>query len=92
LDVAFAEIDGTWMPVQDRLTKEAAVSPAVFQPELIVLMKLVLNDVTAILPEAKRTSTMKVEIASSILACAARGDHNPAALKAAALLGTVSVN
>jgi hypothetical protein len=92
LDVAFAEIDGTWMPVQDRLTKEAPVSPAVFQPELIVLMKLVLDDVTAILPEAKRTSTMKVEIASSILACAARGDHNPAALKAAALLGTVSVN
>jgi hypothetical protein len=36
---------------------------AVFQPELIVLMKLVLNDVTAMLPEAKRTSTMKVEIA-----------------------------
>jgi hypothetical protein len=66
------------------------VSPAVFRPELIVLMKLVLNDVTAMLPEAKRTSTMKVEIASSILACAARGDHNPAALKAAALLGTVN--
>jgi hypothetical protein len=55
-------------------------------------MKLVLNDVTAMLPEAKPTSTTKVEIASYILACAARGERNPAALKAAAVLGTVSVN
>jgi hypothetical protein len=59
---------------------------AVFQPELIVLMKLVLNDVTAMLPEAKRTSTMKVEIASKILACAAKGERDPIAMKAAALL------
>lgn len=59
---------------------------------MIVLMKLVLNDVTAMLPEAKPTSTTKVEIASYILACAARGERNPAALKAAAVLGTVSVN
>ncbi|MDQ1388107.1 MAG: hypothetical protein QOF56_1561 [Acidobacteriaceae bacterium] len=65
---------------------------AVFQPELIELMKLVLNDVTASLPEVKRTSSRKVEIASYILACAAKGERNPAALKAAALLGTVSVN
>ena len=64
----------------------------VFQPELIELMKLVLNDVAALLPEAKRTSTIKVEIASYILACAAKGERNPVALKAAALLGTVSAN
>ena len=76
------------------LTKEATVNPtaAVFQPELIVLMKLVLNDVAAMLPEAERTPTMKVEIASCILACAAQGERNPAALKAAALLVTVSAN
>ena len=80
--------------VQGRQTREAAVSPAgaVFPPDLIELMKLVLNDVTALLPELKRTSSMKVEIASNILACAAKGERNPAALKAAALLGTVSVN
>ena len=30
---------------------------AVFQPELIELMKAVLDDATAMLPEAKRTST-----------------------------------
>jgi len=80
--------------VQGRQTREAAVSPAgaVFSPDLIELMKLVLNDVTELLPELRRTSSMKVEIASNILACAAKGERNPAALKAAALLGTVSVN
>jgi hypothetical protein len=82
------------MPSQGRLTREVAVSPAgaVFPPDLIELMKLVLNDVTAMLPEAKRTSTIKVEMASYILACAAKGERNPVALKAAALLGTVSAN
>jgi hypothetical protein len=45
---------------------------AVFQPELIELMKAVLDDVTAMLPEAKRTSTMKAEIASQILALFSR--------------------
>ena len=58
---------------------------AVFQPELIELMRVVLDDATATLPEAKRTSTMKAEIASHILACAAKGERNPTALKIAAL-------
>ena len=73
------------------LGEEAAVNPrgAVFQPELIQLMKSVLDDATAMLPEAKRTSAMKAEIASQILACAANGERNPAALKMAALLGLV---
>lgn len=62
---------------------------AVFQPELIELMKAVLDDATAMLPEAKRTSAMKAEIASGILACAAKGERDPAALKAAALLAVV---
>ena len=62
---------------------------AVFQPELIVLMKAVLDDATATLPEAKRTSTMKAEIASHILACAAKGERDPVALKRAALLAVV---
>jgi hypothetical protein len=59
---------------------------AVFQPELIELMRAVLDDATATLPEAKRTSTMKAEIASHILACAAKGVRDPAALKSFALL------
>ena len=38
----------------------------VFQPELIELMKVVLDEATATLPEAKRTSTMKAEMASCL--------------------------
>ena len=62
---------------------------AVYQPELIELMKAVLDDATAMLPEAKRTSTMKAEIASHILECAAKGERDPITLKTAALLAVV---
>jgi hypothetical protein len=62
---------------------------AVFQPELIELMKAVLEDAAATLPEAKRTSAMKAEIASHILACAAKGQRDPTALKIAALSAVV---
>ena len=41
------------------------------------------------LPEAKRTSTMKAEIASHILACAAKGERNPTTLRIAALSAVV---
>jgi hypothetical protein len=62
---------------------------AVFLPELIELMKSVLDDATAMLPEAKRTSTMKAEIASHILASTAKGERDPIALKMGALLAVV---
>jgi len=62
---------------------------AVFRPELIELMKSVLEDAAATLPEAKRTSTLKAEIASHILACAAKGERDPRALKTAALVAVV---
>ena len=62
---------------------------AVFQPELIKLMKAVLDDVAAMLPEGKRTSAVKAEIASHILAHAAQGERDPEALKAAALMAVV---
>ena len=62
---------------------------SVFQPELIELMKSVLEDTAALLPEAKRTSATKAEIASHILACAAKGERNPETLKAGALLAIV---
>jgi hypothetical protein len=62
---------------------------AVFQSELIELMKAILDDATAMLPEAKRTSTMKAEIASHILACAAKGERDRVALKMAALSAVV---
>ena len=62
---------------------------AVFQPELIELMKAVLDDAAMMLPEAKRTSAMKAEIASHILACAAKGERDPVVLKMNALLAVV---
>jgi hypothetical protein len=62
---------------------------AVFQPELIELMKAVLDEATAALPAAQRTSSMKAEIASRILASAAKGERDPTALKVAALLAAV---
>ena len=62
---------------------------AVFQPELIELMKSVLEEASAMLPEAKRTSTVKADIASKILACAAKGERNPAVLKRVALSAVV---
>ena len=58
---------------------------AVFQPELIELMMSVLEDATATLPQSKRTSVIKAEMASTILACAAKGERNPEALKMCAL-------
>jgi hypothetical protein len=61
----------------------------VFQPELIELMKAVLDDAAATLPEAKRTSAMKAEIASQILECAAKGERDPIKLKNSALLSIV---
>jgi hypothetical protein len=60
-----------------------------FQPEPIALMKTVPDDVTATLPEAKRTSAMKAEIAARILACAAKGERDPTVLKMAALSAVV---
>ena len=62
---------------------------AVYPPELIELMKAVLDDATATLPEAKRTSAMKAQIASEILACAAKGQRDPVALKVAGLSAVV---
>ena len=58
---------------------------ALFDPELIELMKSVLDDAAAMLPESKRTSSIRAEMASSILACAAQGERNPVALKTQAL-------
>jgi hypothetical protein len=65
------------------------VTGAVFQPELIELMRAVLDDAAVMLPEAKRTSAMKAEIASHILACAAKGERDPVALRIAALSAVV---
>jgi hypothetical protein len=62
---------------------------AVYTPELIEIMKAVLDDASATLPEAKRTSSMIAEIACHILECAAKGQRDSVALKTAALLAVV---
>ena len=59
---------------------------ASYQPELIELMKTALEEATNILPLDKRTSAMKVTLASRILSAAARGVRDPTQLKIAALM------
>jgi hypothetical protein len=80
-----------WCLEHRSLEQEAIMNPtgAVFRPELITLMKSVLEEVATMLPEARRTSTVKAEIASLILASAAKGERDPEALKMAALLAVV---
>jgi hypothetical protein len=58
---------------------------AVFPPDLIQRMKAVLDDATAALPEAKRTSAIKAEMACSILAAAAKGESNSEVLRTLAI-------
>ena len=57
------------------------LSGADFSPDLIQLMKAVLEDASAALPEAKRTSAIKAEMACHILAAAGKGERNPEVLK-----------
>ena len=54
---------------------------AVFSPDLITLMRSVLEDAATPLPEAKRTSAVKAEMACAILAAAGKGERNPEALR-----------
>jgi hypothetical protein len=58
---------------------------AYFPPELIQLMKAVLEDATASIPEAKRTSANQAEMACCILAAAGKGERNPEVLRTLAV-------
>jgi hypothetical protein len=62
-----------------------SATSAAYPRELIELMKAVLEETAAMIPAAKCTSAIKVDIASHILACAARGERDPVALRKAAL-------
>ena len=57
---------------------------AVFQPDEIKLMRSTLDEAATMLPLAKRTSAMKVKLASRILAAAAKGERDPVQLRIAA--------
>jgi len=58
-----------------------SASGAYYSPEIIQLMKGVLEDAAASLPEAKRTSAIKAEMACCILAAAGKGERNPDVLR-----------
>ena len=60
-------------------------SGADFSSDLIQLMKAVLEDASAALPEAKRTSAIKAEMACHVLAAAGKGERNPEVLKTLAV-------
>ena len=63
----------------------------VFQPDEIKLMRSALDEAAIILPKAERTPTMKVKLASRILAAAAKGERDPNKLRIAALLEEMDV-
>jgi hypothetical protein len=71
-------------------TSVAAIG-SVFQPDEIKLMRSALDEAAIILPKAERTSAMKVQMASRILAAAAKGERDPNKLRIAALLGEENV-
>lgn len=58
-----------------------SASGAYYSPEIIQLMKGVLEDAAASLPEAKRTSAIKAEMVCCILAAAGKGERNPDVLR-----------
>ena len=60
-------------------------SGAAISPDVIQLMKIVLEDATASLPEAKRTSAIMAEMACCILAAAGKGERNPEVLRTLAV-------
>ncbi len=63
----------------------------VFQPDEIKLMRSALDEAALILPKAERTSTVKVKLASRILAAAVKGERDPNKLRIATLLEEVDV-
>jgi hypothetical protein len=74
------------------LEEMSMVAPgAMFQPDEIKLMRSALDEAATILPRDKRTSAMKVKLASRILAAAAKGERDPIRLRTAALLEVVDV-
>ena len=60
-------------------------SGADFSPDLIQLVKAVVEDASAALPEAKRTSAIKAEMACHVLVAAGKGERNPEVLKTLAV-------
>jgi hypothetical protein len=61
---------------------------ASYDPETLNVMRHVLDQAWALLPEDRKNKFMKIDMADRILRKAAAGERDPAKLQAAALVGT----
>ena len=62
------------------------VKRVLYQPKDVALMRTLLEEAATILPAHKRTPAMKTNLATRILASAAKGERDPAPLRMAALM------
>lgn len=60
-----------------------------YDPETLVLLRKVLDEAWAVLPDGSRSETVKSEMAQHILKQAADGVRDPVRLRASALAGVV---
>jgi hypothetical protein len=63
-----------------------AMGSVCYDPETIEMLRAVLNDAWAALPEGRRQSEIKTELAARILAAAGRGVRDPEQLRGIALM------
>jgi hypothetical protein len=65
---------------------EAAMGSVCYDPETVEMMRKVLEDAWAALPESRRSTIPKTELAERILAAAATGERDPERLRMRALM------
>ena len=61
---------------------------AAYDPETLNVMRDALDQAWALLPQERKSKFLKVDMADRVLRKAAVGERDPAALRAAALMGT----
>jgi hypothetical protein len=69
--------------------KEQGVRTGGFDPETITLLTAALEEAWSIIPERQRRGLPQSMLAERILRTAARGERDPARLRASALVGLV---
>ena len=62
---------------------------ALYDPETLVLLRQILNEAWAALPDHFKSQTLKSEVAQQILKQAANGVRDPVRLRASAIVRTV---
>ena len=58
---------------------------AAFDPNTLALLKVALTDAEQSIPTSRRSSEVRVKLATGILKAAAEGERNPSRLRAAGL-------